>query len=355
MMSYESSRSHRRGFTLIELLVVVAILAVLISLLLPSLARARDQAKAVVCASHLKELGNATSIWLAEAQRDRTKGNLGWGTHALRAMQGQLEPFGCPTDADPTPRPAAFVQTEAPAGSGKWYETTADGAFTRITRNPRSPNDWTVGVEHFSEFGMTATDYDYNDVEFKFRAGSGRQAPVVVTFSANLPVRVRDYRGRNPVEKSESGKTVSIPIMWGSYGISASAGLQGQPSGTVVLAEAKDWSVWPESLDELVNPNAPKTTTAAQLRANLQMPNGGYMSPSGPSGLTPAERYMRVAFRHGGRPALFSDVVERGALRDGANVSFADTHVERIGRGVLLNQIGKWHPLRKPGWAISRF
>ncbi len=58
--------THRRGFTLIELLVVVAIIALLISILLPSLNGARDEARRIVCLSTTRQYGAANAVYAGE-------------------------------------------------------------------------------------------------------------------------------------------------------------------------------------------------------------------------------------------------------------------------------------------------
>jgi len=72
-----------KGFTLVELLVVIGIIAVLISVLLPSLNKAREQARMIKCASNIRQIYDAMVMYANENR----------GVLPIAGFDGETEPY----------------------------------------------------------------------------------------------------------------------------------------------------------------------------------------------------------------------------------------------------------------------
>src|SRR3954453_23884903 len=99
-----------KGFTLVELLVVIGIIGLLVSILLPSLGRAREQANRVKCASNLRQIALGAVMYATENKGKFPRTYYKSGAGLLNSTKGGR-------DNSPAANPFSLTDPEGPVGA----------------------------------------------------------------------------------------------------------------------------------------------------------------------------------------------------------------------------------------------
>jgi prepilin-type N-terminal cleavage/methylation domain-containing protein len=225
-------RTH--GFTLIELLVVVAIIALLISILIPALGEAKERAKTAQCAANMKAMGQMIYVFASEND-DRAPGegyrktpsgsSYAWAavinTYHLRTYENAFagNDYAITTTGAPSSKTISCPKF-VPGGSKRQWAYNQDlGGGVRSATNPSGPHGKLLypTPQPEAKVGVTLTEPDdpsFEPAVQRWKTGL-RLGAKVSRFNANQFMIVEHERAADYVSGATSltmGNDLTYPL-----------------------------------------------------------------------------------------------------------------------------------------------